>query len=278
MVLTTRAKINVAFDVMWSGFALLSNILILAWLGYQYTTGNVTNLNWFVTYIVLGLISTLLAGLSVLYHVFDRKHDIAAEKGLASALYLSDTTRIRFLSSPLAKISTVFIVTFLTLLITFTFGQIVNPSNPYSNEPLTQSAIEQHSFLTNLANIGVVPGFFEEAPIFFIVNIIVFIITWGTALILRDPKLRHNVGLFIVAVFIAVTIGAGIFTGAHNTAYGYDTEAKVSAFVFEWVVQAMNQVTGGFFSWIPHMVHNSIVVVNKELPLSVGGTPAGAIA
>ena len=46
----------------------------------------------------------------------------------------------------------------------------------------------------------------------------------------------------------------------------------MSAFLFEFVMQMANQLTGFFFSFVPHMLHNAIVVFNSQTVFAVGGS------
>ncbi len=272
-------KVNLAFDVTWTVGILLYQCIV-----FQYTAGHITNLTFFIVYLALGLVSVLFTGLSVFYHVFDRRHDTFAEKGVASALYVSDTTSknlaelsTRFLSHIILKIAVVVAIVLLTavyVLAPNTTGSAVPTYNPYNNEPLTQSVLEQHPLFLNMFNIGAYPGQFEETPIFFLTNIIIFIITFGIAFLVRTPALRTNIVLFLFAVIIAVSLTSFLFMDAHNSAYDMDTNAKVSAYVFEWIVQAANQVTGTFVSWIPHTLHNSLVVFKTQTAFAVGGVTA----
>lgn len=277
-------KINLAFDVTWTSGILFAHVMLLVILVFQYTAQNITNLTFFLVYLALGLVSTLLAGLSVFYHIFDRKHDTFAEKGVASALYLSDTTSTnlekfstRFLSHIILKLTVIVGIVLLTAIYVLAPGatrSAVPTYNPYTNQPLSESVLDEHPLFLNMFNIGAYPGMYEEGPIFFLTNIIVFLITFGIAFLFRTPALRTNIAVFLLAVMIAVTITSFLFMTAHNQSYDMDTTAKVSAYVFEWIVQTANQLTGSFVSWIPHSFHNALVVFKTQTAFAVGAATA----
>lgn len=280
-------KVSLAFDIAWTIGILLLHLVLLVFLGFQYTAENITNVTFFIVYIVLGVISFVFTATSAFYNIFDRKHDTLAEKGLASALYVSDTTSAnpaqlstRFLSNLVVKFTVVAALVLLTAIFILAPGaarSAVPVYNPYTSEALSQSVLEEHPLLLNMFNIAAYPGLFEEGPIFFLVNTIVMVITFGVALLFRNPGLRTNVAVFLIAVIIAVPSGAALFTVAHNAAYDLDTQAKVSAFTFEILVQTANQLTGSFISWIVHAVHNALVVFKTQTAFAVGGVTAFVI-
>jgi hypothetical protein len=279
-------KVSLAFDVAWTVGMLLLHILLLVFLGFQFTAENITNMTFFVVYVVLGVISLVCTGLSVFYTIFDRKHDTAAEQGLASALSLSGfTTNAGFLGTLILRGSVVAVLVLLTTIYVLAPGtqSAVPVYNPYTNAALTQSLLEQHPLLLNIFNIAAYPGLFEEGPIFFLINTIRFIITLAAALVFYNRTLplskryaaaRANVVILLLVIIIAVPIGSTLFMVAHNSAYDLDTTAKVSAFVFEALVQTANVVTGSFISWIPHAIHNALVVFKTQTAFAIGGATA----
>jgi hypothetical protein len=81
----------------------------------------------------------------------------------------------------------------------------------------------------------------------------------------------------LICALISITAGSALFVFAHSTAYDMNKQAYMSAFIFEWIVQAANQFTGLFISWIPHMLHNAVVVLDQQLAFSIGGSLVGIL-
>jgi hypothetical protein len=281
----TLPKVNLGFDIFWTTSVFFTSIILLLILVFQYTAGAITNQVFFVVYVALGCVSVLMAGLAVTYHIINhvkKRNTPSADQEVASALFLSDTSKQRFLSNIILKLIVFVGLTFLVLAIVLVSGAIVNAPNPYSSAPLDTATLKQHSFTQNTVNIGVYPGFYEETPIFFLDSIIVMVITFGGAWLINTIfRLRNNsrilpsnIGLFLIGVFIAVSTGAFVFMIAHNTAYGLDAKAKISAYVFDWILQLMNQLTGTFGSWLPHAANNMAVAFRTQGGYSIGGNPA----
>lgn len=270
------------FDSVYTASMLVIAIITLIILGFLYTANAITNEAYFIAYISLGVITVTLSGIIVFYQIFDRIRNSQIEKSLASSLFFSDTSKQRILSNPLSRIGAVIIVLLVLTISTFGLGQVVNVPNPYSGESLTKSVLESNPIILNLFGVGWVPGFFEELGPHVLASMIVLILTVLLPFVfIRDEnkrrEIRSNTLIFLVAAFIGVVFASALFTYAHNLAYGLNGTAYLQAFIFEATVQFLNQVTGLFISWLPHIMHNSIVVFLKTQSFAIGGTFAAGL-
>ena len=127
-------------------------------------------------------------------------------------------------------------------------------------QPFTQQSLALISDGEKIFYQSFVPGFFEEAAIYILYKVLLFVtveITGMKALMLK----RGATGAIV----------AGALTYFHIRAYGSDTAAYIGIFSFESIVQFFNIYTGAFLSWIPHIIHNIVVTLNFLSVFSVGG-------
>ena len=98
-----------------------------------------------------------------------------------------------------------------------------------------------------------------------------FVLTLLWRFVLRVRDAFVNPMVLLINIPIACAIGAFAFAKAHGLAYGANSQLYISAFLFEFFAQAMNQLVGAFVSWIPHFVHNALVVSGLIVGISIGG-------
>lgn len=115
---------------------------------------------------------------------------------------------------------------------------------------------------------SLVPGVGEEFVIFISVCVVAYVL-------IELLGLKKTIGQLILSYSIASGVGAFILMLAHREAYGSDVSAYVGIFVFEFVVQFANLITGMFISWIPHVIHNYAVVFVLATGFSIGGVVLG---
>lgn len=130
-------------------------------------------------------------------------------------------------------------------------------------QPFTQQALAVIGDTEKIFYQSFIPGFFEEASIYIIYRAILFV-----TLLVSGIK-----GLLVKRLGTGA-IAAGILTYFHIRAYGSDSAAYVGIFMFEYIVQLANIMSGAFISWIPHTIHNAVVTLNFMSIFSVGGVLA----
>lgn len=130
-------------------------------------------------------------------------------------------------------------------------------------QPFNQESFSQVTAFDKFYYQAIHPGFVEELGIFLLVSVLSYII-----ILLFNFK---RLGQIILAYIISSGIGAGVLTQAHRIVYGSDSGAYLGVFIFEWVVQFFNMLTGSFISWIPHIAHNGVVALNFLVAFSIGG-------
>jgi len=134
-------------------------------------------------------------------------------------------------------------------------SSIIDIPQPFSDVGFTQATQYDKIF-----HQAIIPGFFEEAAIYFIVMLLFFMLKW----LIKSPK-----SFFIITLIVSM-IGAGVLTQGHRVAYGSDQNAYIGVFLFETVVQMGNLYTGAFISWMPHIGHNATVVLFSLYSISLG--------
>lgn len=261
------------FDIGYTVFLFIIQLILLITFAFQYTSKNITNTKFFIVYGVLGIISLVLIMFSLIFQLIQRrKHEDNELEEAASTIYLSDTVKSRPLSHPIARISGIAITALIVVVTFLAIGALVPVPNPYSNEAISKSILEQHPIILNAYNTGVYPGFWEELPIFILINAITMGLTILISKAFHNDELRHNIAVIIICTFLALIIGAGTFTLAHAGSYGENNpQAYISAFIFEFSVQTMNQALGIFASFIPHALHNILFVLRTQIVFSIGG-------
>lgn len=128
-------------------------------------------------------------------------------------------------------------------------------------QPFTEQALSTVTEMDKIFYQAVIPGFFEESTVYIIVLCIKFVLMFFV----------KNKKALLLVMLISAGIGAAALTQAHRVAYGSNTSSYVGVFFFEWVVQFFNLWTGAFISWLPHMVHNGVVVLNFLVGFTLGG-------
>lgn len=243
-------------------------ILLFITLAFQYTANTVTNPTFFIAFGVLGVASFFFALASLIIHVLDGKWKNPTEEELSETFYASKKNPI------FVNLATKIFVIIMLILLTsggvLFLGSLIGVPNPYDATTLSKSVLDQHSTFLNLWNTSVYPGWFEELPIFGLINILIFLSLLGLGAFFKNKNLRKNLVVIILVSLFCISLGAGLFTAAHSQAYELNSEAYVSAFLFEWVVQAGNQLTGSFISWIPHVFHNALVVYRTQFSVAFG--------
>lgn len=136
-------------------------------------------------------------------------------------------------------------------------------------EAFKLDTLSQVDDATKIFYQSVVPGFGEEAVIFGIVCTVTALVY---ILLSNILKLRFNKKIMaFLSQIIGCGVGSYIFMLGHNMAYGLSESAKISAFIFEFIVQMANQMTGMLLSWLPHMIHNYVVMAFAfTIILSIG--------
>lgn len=179
---------------------------------------------------------------------------------------------------PLAKPRTnmfIRILPHLGLVVLFTVGAVglksaIIPVPEAFNEATLSSVTEYDKIMYQ----SIDPGFGEEAIGHVIVCILVLIFT---LLLNKLLKLKPVVAHWI-SVFLSCGIWARIFVLGHTVSYGLNESAKISAFIFEFLVQLVNQMTGIFMSWLPHVAHNFVVLrFAYTIILSIGAFQLGIL-
>jgi hypothetical protein len=263
-----------SFDIGYTVIMFIIVILLGLFMIFQYGSKTITNPTFFIVYVSLGGFGFLGMIMVVFFQIFDKKHESEEEEAVASAAFISDSSPTRMLSHPIARLLVVlFLVVFVLVIVSAAGKNIIPVYNPYGSEPISKSILESHPFLLNAFNIGFYPGLYEELPIFIMINFIILALSWPLSALLTRLGLqvkRNNVVLLLFCSIIAISIGAGVFTFAHGRAYDMNTQAYISAYAFEWIVQAANQATGLFISWIPHIIHNISYVAVQTISLSIG--------
>ena len=130
-------------------------------------------------------------------------------------------------------------------------------------QPFTEQAFTQVTDFDKVVYQSVIPGFFEESAIYVIALATKFILFMALG---RNPK------LLLMIMLIASGVGAFVLTQAHRLVYGSDQGAFIGIFLFSFTVTFFNLYTGAFISWIPHMLHNAVVVLGFLVAFSIGGT------
>jgi len=278
----TTLKLTRIFNAGYTVAMLLISLLIGISIPFLFTAGIISNETYFSIYGLLGVLAIVGFGLMVLYHVFDTIRQSPLEAAVASKLFVADTAPERILSNPLARIGSVLaLILFLVLATVLSPQSLVDVPNPYAAGTVTQTVLDAHPLLTNLHTVAIIPGFFEEAAIFFLTNALILTLT-GILLLFGLKSLTKNLIIFLLLVTISVTATSLLFSVGHHLAYGGNLAASVSAFFFSWLVQFVNQLTGLFLSWIPHFLHNTIVIVKLQSGFVIGGafltTQAPALA
>lgn len=128
-------------------------------------------------------------------------------------------------------------------------------------QPFTEQALSTVTEMDKIFYQAVIPGFFEESVVYLVVLGIKFLLMF----FIKNKK------ALLLIMLVSAGIGAAALTQAHRVAYGSNTANYVGVFFFEWVVQFFNLWTGAFISWLPHMVHNGVVVLNFLVGFTLGG-------
>ena len=255
-------KLKNVLDVSWSSIVFVLVLISAITMLFLKTAGIVTNDDFYIVYGLLGLAALIGTGFSILYQGVKKSDG-------ARVFFISASDKFRILSSPIQRLSVVVVVSIVVIIGVFAAGEFVNVPNPYSAGEVTKSVLDQKPALLNAFLIGFYPGIDEELPVFFFINglNLAFLFTLSRV----NPGIEKNFVVFLMTTMVSVVAGSLLFTVAHLLAYGNNTAAFLSAFVFEFVVQTMNQVTGAFLSFIPHIIHNVMVVFQTQVAFAIGG-------
>lgn len=174
--------------------------------------------------------------------------------------------------SPLAKPRIKFIYRILphlilTIIFTITVVSLKSAILPVP-EAFNQDVLSSVSDFDNIKYRSIYPGFTEEAVIFGINRIFMLIFMTLFAFYMKINKALS----FLISSLLSAGIGAFVFVQGHIIAYGYNQAAMFSAFIFEFMVQLANSVTGIFMSWLPHLAHNYVVLAFAyTIVFAIGG-------
>lgn len=247
-----------------SAMAVLMGVIVLVGLILRYAQGDMSK-EFFIFYMALGLFSIFMGVIAFVVDFAVKR--LRSDSLLAKAFFIFEQSTLRpgslFLPIPfiLAGIFSLVIV----VLVASTSASVFPVANPYSASlTLDTASLEGKGVVAPLFDGAVVPGVFEEMAIFFAIQATIGFVLFGIWLLLgrRDDLVQHPFIYWFVAIGSIAVWSIG-FSLAHGR-YGGNSEAFVFAFVFEFVVQTVNQVTGSFVSWIPHVVHNSMVLWNRS--------------
>lgn len=263
-------KKNKLFTILFSSTYIIIFFLLLINLVFARGRGFLSEF-FLSTYGWMGLV-VIVVGLGVfildLIELFRER-----ESPISRGFFWVESSPYKPLSFSLwAQIGSFVILALLVAFVALGSNQSIVPiNNPYSVGEITSETLATQSAATNLFYISVYPAFFEEAATFLFISSIVVLIGLIISLMFRDWSLRHNPFVHWFSVIVAVTIGAIRFASAHGLSYGQNLQAYIFAFIYIWIVQFFNQLTGFFGSWLPHLVNNALVSLNLTTAFSIGG-------
>ena len=263
------------FNLLYSVGLLLSSIFLIIILGLEFGKG-VLSIRFINVYVILGLIG--IVGFAIII-VYDFYKKVRRPSIVSEALFIADDSPKRRL---LNKFKLIIPLLFTLMIVLFQVGlksEIIPVPMPYDvGEGMSVDAVlAEHSPITNVFWMSVYPGLFEEMTMFILVTLIVALLTLVWLLSGYKHAFSRPMPL-LVNVPIASMIGAFFFAGAHKLSYGTQSALYFSAWLFEFLAQMMNQFTGLFTSWIPHMVHNGLIAAGLMVGISIGSYVLASIS
>jgi len=205
----------------------------------------------------------LLAGVvfGVLFLFMDFYSAAFAKNEYASFGFIYETSKFRLLSlHPLLRYGSVAVFTVLIIL-TVTVGKIQIFPTP---EPFASGHAPtewQRAYY-----ISVPVGIGEDFVFNFVAPIAVTALMMGVFWLFTQRNLRAD-NLGDIIIYFVMTVFASLFSAfvyfmlTHEKAYGANTAAYVSAFIFSFLTCMLYLHTGFFFFGIPHIAHNFLFAV-----------------
>lgn len=259
------------FGLAYTTGILFSALFMLIILSLE-TGKSVLNQRFISTYTILGFVAVLgLFIIAVLDYYSKIKPNPASQALFVASSQAESKQRLLF------KVRVIIPIVLSLFLIIIQFGfvsQVIPVPMPYQVNDATLSfdqVLASHGDVSNFIWISAYPGLYEETAIFILVALLAYFFK-AIFYAAGFKKAFQSAFFTIISVPIASAIGAYVFAQAHGISYGTNTQLYASAFFFEWTVQMMNQFTGLFTSWLPHMVHNALVATSLTIGLSVGGS------
>ena len=231
---------------LWTSFILLREKLGMSDLYF----------NWFVW---VGAAAVIYSTISV---VVD--YTKAKDKLLTAGFFLqtgSEDDNLRLL--PNAWISFFLIGCFVMFLIISASNNLSGAgiANPYDETSLSWAGRNASFSGFSSAYLGAfVPMFFEDAALLLIIASITFLLIMLIRLFGLDAL--ENKFLFLIISIISVLVAAFIGSVAHAR-YAGSGEILGWTFMFFFVTQLINVLTGTFVSWVAHGINNLLVISNK---------------
>lgn len=259
-------KLN-KFNLWYSLSLLFISFFLMLFLAFQYGYG-VLSYKFINVYLGLGVAGVFGFALFIFY---DYYKNVKKQNAIAATGFISEDAPGRRI---LNGLKIVLPIIFAVVIILFQVGlksEIVPVPIPYDVAPgmSMQDALATHGAGTNIFWIGVYPGLYEEMAVFLIVTLLVGFLTLLWRLLGKRDAFRNPLVLLVNAP-VACMIGAFIFAGAHKLSYGTNAQLYTSAWLFEFFAQLINQFTGMFTSFIPHIIHNSLIAGGLLVGLSIG--------
>lgn len=241
-------------------------VLTMAWLFVQQGQGDISK-EFFTIYLGAALITTIVGVIAFLVDFVIKPN---SENLIAQAFFIFERNKLRpgslFLPIPI-----IIFVLVSALIVAFVLGSnqaIFQSPDPYAASiatPLSAESLAGRGTIENNINGAVIPGLLEEGVIFFAIQathwILLAILAIFTAFgggNLKDSP-GENPFIWWSLCILSIIIWSIGFAVAHGR-FGGNQEALAFAFTFEFTMQLLNQVTGSFLSWIPHIVHNMAVI------------------
>lgn len=258
---------------------LLLTLTVWGWLGFQYGKGEITGF-YFTLYFLLGLAVVAYEAVA-LFADFGRRGR-NSESLIGRMLFLFEEAPYRFLSFGYVPLFVWGAVTILVAVVVagagVSFYDPVLTGNPYqANAGLSQDGLSQYGFAQNLVLGAVIPGLFEEGVTLMGVSATAGLLLLGIGALFRNPRLASSPVLYWLAVIPSLALWAFLFAVAHGR-YAGNQPQLVYAFTFEFVVQLLNFATGSFVSWLPHIVHNAVVIADVQYSIGLLSALAAPVA
>jgi len=258
------------FNLIYAVSIIVVALFMLAVLVFELGKG-VLSSKFIIIYLSAGSIGVVGFAIFIMYDYFAKRN--RSQNVLADIGFVSEHDAKRRI---LSVVRFVLPIIFAVLVVVTSVGlksQVVPVPIPYAEAATlgVDASLAAHSTVENILWMSVYPGLFEEMITFIIVTLLVGVLTLVWRYGFRKKDAFRDPIVLLVNVPIASAVGALLFSFAHKLAYGTNTQLFVSAWVFEFLAQMINQFTGFFASWIPHMVHNAVVSAGLLVGLSIGG-------
>lgn len=269
MQLNQKSKTYI-LDGSFTLVALIIVTVLVVTLASAYFSNIISNEKYFTIYGILGCISFFGVAGAAFFYIFDQSRKTKLEEATASAVFISNTTKARPLANWAGRIGATVVLTLIFSLIVIAAGSILPPPNPYNDEPISKSVLDEHNFFVNSWSTSAIPSWFEDIPAFLLASVLTVAFRYGIGFLFRSKEIRNNMATFILSAFLACGIVAVGFSASHQQRGDYVLASYILAFLFSFFSQFANQMTGLFISWVPHFFHNQMVVLTTQLSFSVG--------